>query len=112
MSDIASKAASDTQVALSTKRRRSFTAKGIFFIQTCQEKRSMKWKQAKTYMKQMDTLMHSANNVDAVKGLLDQMIKCVDEAKQHHLSFISLDLPKDEKEKQNIYILNKNRVCF
>jgi len=45
--------------------------------------------------------MHSADNIDAVKSLSGQIIICVDEAKQHHLSFVSLDIPQDEKEKQD-----------
>lgn len=110
MSDVASKAKSDT--ALPTRRRTSFTAKGMmFFIQTCQEKRSMQYKRAKSYMNQMDKLMHSADNIDAVKSLLDQIIICVDEAKQHHLSFVSLDIPQDEKEKQDKYFEQKEK-CF
>nr|XP_040024067.1 uncharacterized protein LOC120812302 [Gasterosteus aculeatus aculeatus] len=110
MSDVASKAKSGT--ALPTRRRTSFTAKGMmFFMQTCQEKRSMQYKRAKSYMNQMDKLMHSADNIDAVKSLLDQIIICVDEAKQHHLSFVSLDIPQDEKEKQDKYFEQKEK-CF
>lgn len=111
MSDVAAKATSDTAL-ISTRRRTIFTDKGMmFFIQTCQEKRSTKCRRAKSYMNQMDKLMHSADNIDAVKSLLDQMITCVDEAKQHHLSFVSLNIPQDEKEKQNKYFEQKEN-CF
>lgn len=80
-------------------------------MQTCQEKRSVQCRRAKSYMNQMDKLMHSADNIDAVKSLLDQIIICVDEAKQHHLSFVSLDIPQEEKEKQDKYFEQKEK-CF
>lgn len=110
MSDVVSKATSDT--ALAIKRRTSFTVKGMmFFMQTCQEKRSKKCRQAKLFMNQMDELMHSADNIDVVKSLLGQMMTCVNEAKQHHLSFVSLNIPQDEKERQNTYC-EQRKNCF
>lgn len=120
MSDTALKAASepprgaapaidiDRQSVLLSKRRVSFTAKGMmFFIQTCQEKRAMKCKQAKMYMNQLNDLMQSTENVNAVNSILNKLITCFEEATQMHESFLSLDLPKDEVEKQIKYFEQK-----
>lgn len=91
-----------------SKRRISLTAKGMmFFIQTCQEKRGIKCKQAKKYMNQLNNLTQSTDNVNSTNSILSKLITCFEEATQMHESFMSLDLPEDEVEKQNKYFEQK-----
>lgn len=46
-------------------------------------------------------LMESKENVTDVQYELSTFIKCCDEAKEEHESFLSLPIPQDEVERQN-----------
>ncbi|MEQ2234711.1 hypothetical protein ILYODFUR_034272 [Ilyodon furcidens] len=82
----------------------SLTAKGMmFFIQTCQEKTSIKCKQAKRYMNQLSDLMQSMDNISFANSPLSKLITSFEEATQMHESFLSLDLPEGEIDRQTKY---------
>lgn len=76
-----SRAKSDVLPTHSVKRSVKFTEKGLaFYVKMCQEKRSLKCKQAKKYMEQIRVLMESTDNVNSVQSQLGKCIKCYEEA--------------------------------
>ena len=88
----------------SAQRASKFTAKGLsLYIQTCQEKRSAEIKQARKCIEPMRVMMESTDNVRSVQGHLCNFIKCYEEAMEMHESYISMDLPEEEFERQNAY---------
>lgn len=96
-----------------TKRGMKFTAKGLaFFMQTCQKKRSAKFKQAMKYIESMRELMESTENVKSVQGHLCDFIKCYEEAMEKHNSFINMNLPEEEVERQNTYVNAKMMTLY
>lgn len=96
-----SKVKSDALSAYSEKWSVRFTEKGLaFYAKTCQEKRSLKCKQAKKNMEQIGVLMESTDNVDSVQSQLGKCIKCYEEANDTHESFLSLNLPESEVQRQ------------
>lgn len=99
----------DAQV--SPKRRHKFTEKGLSLqLQTCQDKRSAKNKQAKRLMEDLNILMASNKNAKSVASLLDVFTQCLHDAKDAHDAFINLPLPPDELNKQNECFANKMSI--
>ena len=68
-----------------------------------QEKRSVKFKQAKKSVEKITVLMESNDNVDSVNLELANLIQCCQDAKERHLSLINLPLPQDEIKRQCEY---------
>ena len=99
----------DKQV--SPKRSHRYTAKGLSFqVQTCQDKRSAKNKQAKRLMEDLQILMTANENSQSVASLLDVFIQCLQDANDAHEAFISLPLPHDELNTQNECFVNKMSI--
>lgn len=83
MSDVKSKE-DDTQTS-QNKRTIKFTQKGLeFYIKTCQEKRSLKCKQASKCMEKISALMTSQENVKKVASDFAKFIKCYQDATDLH----------------------------
>lgn len=98
----------EDKVQESPKRSQKFTAKGLSFqLQTWQEKRSAKNKQAKRLMEDLNILMESKENSKSVASLLSVFIQCYQDAKDAHDAFTKLPLPLDELKNQNECFANK-----
>ena len=93
---------------LSTKRDIKLTFKGLcFYTEMCQEKRSVKCKQAKKFVDKITALMESNENVNSVNLELSKLIQCCDDANELHESLINLPLPQDEMKRQCEYFAAK-----
>ncbi|XP_027860260.1 uncharacterized protein LOC114136464 [Xiphophorus couchianus] len=106
MSDVKSKE-DDTQMS-QEKRNIKFTPKGLeFYIKTCQEKRSLKCKQASKLVEKISALMTSQENVKKVSSDFVKFIKCYQDATDLHESVLSLPLPEEEVKRQSVYFQSK-----
>ena len=61
-------------------------------------------------MEQMCVLMKSTDDVHAVQYQLGQFIQCYEEANETHESFLNLNLPESEVERQNKYFHAKKKT--
>lgn len=84
------------------------------FIENCQKTRNLRCKQANKTMEMLKELMKSKENATEVQSNLVQLIKLCDEAKENHVSLVSLPLPENEFEKQNQWVQQKMETfkCF
>lgn len=108
MSDVAKVQLNVENEEPDSKRSQKFTEKGLSFqLQTCQEKRSAKNKQAKRLMEDLNKLMESKGNSKSVSSLHSVFIQCCQDAKDAHDAFTKLPLPSDELKNQNECFANK-----
>ena len=104
-------AKSDMLPVSAAPRNVKFTAKGLaFHIEMSKKNRSLKCKQAEKYMEQMSVLMESTDDVNAVQYQLGQFIQCYEEANATHESFVNVNLPKSEVERQDNYFHAKMKT--
>ena len=92
----------------SEKRDTKHTVKGLaYHTEKYQGARISKCKQASKCLKRLQVLMESRENVADVQCELNNFIKCYEEAKKEHASFLSLPIPQDEVENQNKWFHTK-----
>lgn len=84
MSEASKAQLAKSDLEVSSKRNIQFTEKGLmFYIKTCQDKRSAKFKQARRIMNDLN-IMESKDKADSVNSLLATFLQCCQDAELLH----------------------------